>query len=355
MPSLKIGFITDQHWKQDSTHEGGCFTGAAIPWESDASSVTNAANGAGIDYMFGVGDQLHRESITDAQLEGVIGDYKTAMDNFNGTWYWGTLGNHDWHDTLTSCTDYTFEKTKLETALAANGVLGYGDNFKVTVTASWGQKFDIISMDSVDTRAGQTGGFGYISPSTQTWLQNNLHESRVTFILSHVPQDESSDTYIISNPTDINDLLDEYGNVKAVLTGHTHHETGNTAYGTKNIPWIHVRRAGSSYGASKGWGYIEIEQDVGATYYGVRNDQGDTSGETLSLFEGSGETTKILQVDSVSFVHTFSMDSVNMDFYASTLSADHFNVDWNPQGSDLIILSDGRKAIKLEEDLYKVI
>lgn len=355
MPSLKIGFITDQHWKQDATHEGGCFTSSPISWEADASAVVTAANTLGIDYMFGVGDQLHRESITDANLSSEIANYKTAMDNFNGTWYWGTLGNHDWHDTLTSCTDYTFEKTKLETALAANNILGYGDNFKITLTASWGQQYDIISMDSVDTSSGSNGGPGLITEATQTWLENNLHPTRVTFILCHVPQDEGTAANNITNASEINSLLDNYGNVQAVLTGHLHNSTGSHTHGTKNIPWIHVRRAGGSWGASKGWGYIEIEEGVAATYYGVRNDEGDTSTETLQLYEGDGGDA-ILYVDSVSFTHELLMDSLSADFYDPTLSMDSFGVEWEVyNGKNIIYLTDGRLAKKISNKIYKPI
>lgn len=203
---LKIGFITD--WEYGTRKQLGAKMTRKAPVEM-AKAVIYLNEQFHPDIVIGGGDYIESSSVKPENAREQLKEINEIFSLIEAPKLYA-LGNHD----LRSL-------TKAE----VRGALGIQDNHEVKDVGDW----RIVVIDTNFTEDGQhrsaksyvTGG---VSKEEINWLRESLKTERPVLVFSHhspISNKGIDGVQNISNSQEVRNVLEEAGNVVAVISGHT--------------------------------------------------------------------------------------------------------------------------------------
>lgn len=225
---LTFGIVTDIHYNSTKTTTLNRYYQDGA---TKLSSAVSALNTAGVDFAIFLGDLIDHGGDTKVAAEGDLDTIEAVYDDLTMDRYY-VFGNHDLDQLSKAEFQARTGMTSDYYSFTANGVTF------VVLDACYrsdtnGDDYDAGNFTFTNT---------YIPPDQRTWLDGVLSAAPgdvVVFCHQQLVEPSDSDqsptdALVVENAATVRGILETYGNVTAVFTGHEH-ENGRIIQG--GIPY----------------------------------------------------------------------------------------------------------------------
>lgn len=227
--SLRFGIVTDTHYA-DREVAGSRYYRQAKEKLKEFVSLMNEKK---VDFVVHLGDFKDQdENPVEENTLQYLRELEAVFQGFDGPTY-HVLGNHD----MDSISKKQFLENVTNTDIAKD-LSYYSFDFK---------DHHFIVLDAnyrSDMQSYEKGNFEWTDPNLPEeqleWLREDLKQNiRPTIVFIHQPLD-GDDHYFVKNSPKIRTILEESGQVHAVLQGHMHQERHNHINGIHYCTFLAV-------------------------------------------------------------------------------------------------------------------